>query len=114
MKHCVCKFCVRKHLLIENTGSDKYEYSDHGLFDARWGFLLSNAIRIGKNVLIFGAETNLMMLIDKKKKISGFLLKFLDGLDDTTFTFYWAKEEMLFFIMKSRVIYLLIPFVNIC
>ena len=51
----MCKFRVRKHLFIENTGSDKYEYSDHGLFDARWGFLLSNAIRIRKNVLIFGA-----------------------------------------------------------
>lgn len=70
IKHPVCSFCVRKCLFIENAGSDKYEYSDHGLFDAHGVFLLSDGSKIGKNVIIFGAETSSLMHIDDKKKVS--------------------------------------------
>ena len=79
IKYSGCRFSVRKfrkYLFIKNPSSDKYKYSDYGLFDARGGFLLSDSTKFGKNMMIFGVEMRSLVHIDKTKKISRFLLKF--------------------------------------
>ena len=79
IKYSGCRFSVRKfkkYLFIKNPGSDKYKHSDSGLFDARGGFLLSDSIKFGKNMIIFGVEMSSLVHIDKTRKTSQFLLKF--------------------------------------
>lgn len=79
IKYSRCRFSVRKcskYFFIKNPGSGKYKYSDYGLFDARGGFLLSDSIKFGKNMIIFGVEMSSLVHIDKTRKTSQFLLKF--------------------------------------
>ena len=73
--------------LTKKADFDKHKYSGYAIkFDARGSFSQSDDNRLGKNVIIFGADMNSSGHIDNRKKRILFLGKgTTQCLDDTTF-----------------------------
>ena len=74
--------------LSKNVDFDKYKYPGYRTgFDVDGAFLLSNGSGFGKNVIMFGVDTNSSTHIDNKKKYILILLEVpTQKLDDTTLT----------------------------
>ena len=61
--------------LTKNVDIDKYKYSEYGIgFDRHGSFSLPGT-GLGRNVIIFGADTSSSTKIDTKKKIFWFWVK---------------------------------------
>ena len=74
-------------MLTKNPDLDKYKYSGYSIgCDSCLEFLLTDG-RVGKNVIIFGADMRSSVHIDNKKKEILILGEgTTQGLDDTTLT----------------------------
>ena len=90
--------------LVRNTDTDKYKYSEYGIrFDRRGTFSVGNGF--GRNVIIFGVDTNSSVHVDNKKKDNLILGEDpTQGLDDTKLTaekklfhqFYSVQKKIFF------------------
>ena len=79
--------------LTKNVDIDKYKYSEYGIgFDRHGSFSLPGT-GLGRNVIIFGADTSSSTKIDNKKKIFWFWVKIskdwsVDNMKKTGFNGY--------------------------